>query len=439
MTTFRLGPVEQRSRSRGRGAEQAGTSRGGAAVVASLVALLGLYPVLVLVGVEYLAVFFICVASLGWFSMKLITNAGALKLPILGWIGLWTAAGGIIYSNYGTESWIFDTLRDIVIYLGPIGVYVAMQTVQPSMVRYIQKAASVLFVANLLAAVLVIITRTTEVLPTLTGLETLSQRPEHSFGAYDHVLGMTVSRPSAFLTFPTTLAIASILLLALRGKLGPCSWIMAAMMASLTVTRTAFIVAVLGLITSAVLGSVRSAVYVAVVSAGFASAVVLVIRSLVGSTTLGDDIVGRSVNSNATRLDIYRLTLAYWQQFNGKYPFGGLVNPVLIPEYSPFPLGSHSMYLGLIFRYGLIGIAGIVCILVSISSIAVQRSRSILPLVLGVGTIFIVEDFTLDPVNWVLLFAVLGLWSRSSAVVSMTVPRSTRSWMNARSVIGRSL
>ncbi len=71
------------------------------------------------------------------------------------------------------------------------------------------------------------------------------------------------------------------------------------------------------------------------------------------------------------------------------------------------------MYLGTLFRFGILGLLGMMFLCLGVLAPVARASLAGLAWVASLFVVFIVEDVTLDPINWVGIFLVVGLIQRT--------------------------
>ncbi len=379
---------------------------------AALGCLIGGYPLLVLAGVEYLAVVLYCFSGLLFLIWSVVSSGGSIRLPLVAWTGGCLLVAGVVYSYAGHNQALFYIVRDVTVYMGPLGLYLLVRGFRPSERRLISRSAVVLLLANGCAAVLLLVWGRPLAVNTIFSISALSQRTVHNFSSPDLLLGVAVARPAAFLSFATSLSIAALVFVAAcRPSVRPYSFLIVSLFGLLAITRTVFVIGIAGLLLITAGRRVRRLGRL-VIALGYLGVAVLVTSALSGDSSVGESVVARGANSTAARSAIYEATIAYWVNFNSRFPFGGLGNPVELSSV-PYPLGSHSMYLGTLFRFGALGLAGVLLVLLALMTLAARSSLGGTAWVCSILIVFIVEDVTLDPLNWLGVFLALGLFAGS--------------------------
>jgi hypothetical protein len=228
----------------------------------------------------------------------------------------------------------------------------------------------------------------------------------------DQLFGVPVARPSSFLSFATSLAIAGLVFVAAWTRLARArDFLLVAMLGALAISRTVVLLGLASFLLVTVARQFRRGSGLVIV-AGLTVVAYLVSQALSGDSSFGDEVVSRGANSTAARTAVYEATLIYWERFNSRYPWGGLGNPVSLMGV-PYPLGSHSMYLGTLFRFGILGLLGMMFLCLGVLAPVARASLAGLAWVASLFVVFIVEDVTLDPINWVGIFLVVGLIQRT--------------------------
>ncbi|WP_143324185.1 O-antigen ligase [Caulobacter sp. X] len=128
---------------------------------------------------------------------------------------------------------------------------------------------------------------------------------------------------------------------------------------------------------------------------------------------------GRSADeSTLFRAKLYQDTIMDFYQNNATFPFFGFsdVRGATLLGQKTLPLGSHSTFLASLYRFGVVGLFGFVCLLISMGRTAVKAGRG--GLVVALLMMMVTEDILIDPINLLIAGAALGLLSRDTKKVA---------------------
>lgn len=372
-------------------------------------------PLLIKIGVEFIAIFFLFFfASLALFIYKLYEFRKTKKLNTFQKLiltGLTLLFLGIILSNiyYGT---LDRFVKYSTYYIGALGFYFI--SLRYGIPKYLKIVFFLFIIINLGFSFYTMFFKAyIKVLP-LIHTDLLGQRPVRYFGYREVLFSKFVCRPNGLYFYPTTFTIGMFLLSLIvftnKKRLG---MFLAFVGSLLSITRTTILIT-----TSLLFYDLFKKKKVFLISS------VVVVLLLTSVMVLPVDKIGiknplaRTKSSNSDRMVSYQVSMDHWIHKNNVFPLGGFTE-VEDSKASKLPLGSHSTYVAMIYKYGILGFAGFMMILLTVMIRYFKRSRNKIEAFLLCASLLLImvfEDFLLDPINYLMLFILLGLYSRQSSV-----------------------
>lgn len=257
-------------------------------------------------------------------------------------------------------------------------------------------------------------------------LKLLNETSARFFGQYAWSDTGRGIRPNGFYLYPTSYGFglvlsSSLLFLHSRNAAG----ISGVMLGFMSLTRNSAVASLAGLAFDYFSRQIRrSNIRIALFSA--VSILIFVIYFSIFSTgdagSVGDYIGkifgrGRSAGeSTISRAKLYADTLRDFYENNAVFPFFGysdVKGSVLLGQRT-LPLGSHSTFLAALYRFGVVGFLAFSALLVSMGNKTIRAGRG--GLMVALLMMMVTEDILIDPINLLIAGAALGLLSRDSSI-----------------------
>ena len=388
-----------------------------------MIVLLVAFPALVFLGLDSVAVFLVCVA----YGTKLYTSTSLIgmnrkvddfQVLCVGILLFAALASNVAYGN-APRFFKYATY-----YVGFYAVYVA--GTRAASEKGLRTAGFVFLASNIVFGFVQFLIGHPVLYNPLIDVKFLNETSARYFGQFIWSDTGRSIRPNGFYLYPTSYGFglvltSSILFLRSRAAAGVSGIVFGFM----SLTRNSVIGSLAGLafdFTSRRLGrpNQRIALFAATIIAIFLTYFVIFATGDTGSV---GDFVGKvfrrglsASESTLLRAKLYADSLHDFSSNNAVFPwfgFSDVKGRVLLGQ-RVLPLGSHSTFLAVLYRFGAVGFAGFVALLFSMGGKVIRIGRG--GLVVALLTMMITEDILIDPINLLIAGAVLGLLSRQQAI-----------------------